>query len=548
MEEIRTTLSQITTEDLLTLAGEFTLVAALFLLVGWFLRRLLKALHAAPALARFGGVLDTVRKNLRTLLFLVFVVTALALAATNALWLYRGHRLLPYTLELVRDVPPDFWRDLAFSLAKIVGLMAVATMVIRWSVRGLDWLCEKFKAWEGLGTNDDSVEMFFDALVRLVRRGGWLAVLAYSLQLLGLPASIPATAFAIVSIYLTIGVGLAIWRAIDAIVESLDALSRKYSSDDNLLRFYGEVEHLVPLFRRALEWVIYVTVAGMVVRQIQPIADLADYWPVVVRIIGILFLSRVAVEVTRIGAQELLIRRARLDSEQRQRRLTLIPLIESALKYLVYFGATIIILKELGQDVTPVLAGAGILGLAVGLGAQNLINDLVSGFFILFEDYYLVGDYVEVAEAEGVVERIDLRTTWIRDDDGRLHIVRNGNIEKVLHYSKPYSVAVVQVTVAYDNDLDKVFEVLTGVSDRLVAEEPQVLEPCEIRGLEEFSDWGMVIEIETKVKPGLHLDLARDIRRRIKTAFDEAGVVIGRPQGLSLAQYERAGGEELESA
>ena len=142
-----------------------------------------------------------------------------------------------------------------------------------------------------------------------------------------------------------------------------------------------------------------------------------------------------------------------------------------ALQYLVYFCAAIIVLKQLGVDPGPVLAGAGILGLAVGLGAQNLVNDLVSGFFILFEDYYLVGDYICLDDdTEGFVEQIDLRCTRIRDDDGRLHIVRNGNIEKVLHFSKGYAVAVVEVRIAYDADLERVYEVLESVAAGMLRE------------------------------------------------------------------------------
>ena len=121
--------------------------------------------------------------------------------------------------------------------------------------------------------------------------------------------------------------------------------------------------------------------------------------------------------------------------------------------YAAYFATTVLILGTLGFNPLPFLAGAGLLGLVIGFGAQSLINDVVSGFFILFENIYLVGDVIEGGGAKGVVEAIEFRTTRIRDADGRLHIVRNGDMKQVVNFSKDYAVAVVPVDVSYEADM-----------------------------------------------------------------------------------------------
>src|SRR4029453_1758444 len=130
------------------------------------------------------------------------------------------------------------------------------------------------------------------------------------------------------------------------------------------------------------------------------------------------------------------------------------------------------ILASLGFNPMPFLAGAGILGLVIGFGAQSLINDVVSGFFVLFENTYLVGDAIEAAGAKGVVEAIEFRTTKVRDGDGRLHGVRNGGVKKVINYSKQYAVAVVAFDVPYPADLPQVFAVVREAGERIRRENP----------------------------------------------------------------------------
>jgi len=209
-----------------------------------------------------------------------------------------------------------------------------------------------------------------------------------------------------------------------------------------------------------------------------------------------------------------------LDDMSRRRRETMAPIVRSAYTYAVYFGTAVLILASLGFNPMPFLAGAGILGLVVGFGAQALINDVVSGFFILFENTYLVGDAVEAAGAKGIVEAIEFRTTKIRDTDGRLHIVRNGDVKQVINYSKEYALAVVAVDVPYKADLPQVFAVLREAGERLRRESGDILGETKVDGISAFGLETMTVRTSTKVKPGRHDAAAAALRLAIKEAFD----------------------------
>src|SRR5262249_17918097 len=148
-------------------------------------------------------------------------------------------------------------------------------------------------------------------------------------------------------------------------------------------------------------------------------------------------------------------------------------LIQNIVKYIVYFCVCMMILRDLGIDPTPILAGAGIVGLTVGLGAQKIVQDLLAGLLLLFEDQILQGDYIRIGETEGTVEQLSLRITRVRDRLGRLHILRNGEVQNVINYSRGWTLAVVEMTVAYEDDLAKAMRVIGEVGARLPAAMPE---------------------------------------------------------------------------
>jgi small conductance mechanosensitive channel len=220
----------------------------------------------------------------------------------------------------------------------------------------------------------------------------------------------------------------------------------------------------------------------------------------------------------------------------RRRRETVAPFVRTAFTYAVYFSAAVLMLASLGFNPVPFLAGAGILGLVVGFGAQSLINDVVSGFFILFENTYLVGDSIEVADAKGIVEDIEFRTTKIRDSDGRMHVVRNGDVREVVNYSKGYTLAVVPVRVPYDTDLQAVWSVLREAGQRLRERSTDVTGETEIEGIVAFGRSDMTIRTTTRVKPGRHEAAKAELRFAINEAFDRQADESGR-RGLVPSRF-----------
>jgi small conductance mechanosensitive channel len=329
-----------------------------------------------------------------------------------------------------------------------------------------------------------------------------------------------------VRIYLIAAIGLLIVRGIASVVDTLDALSAKLAGPTTPLRHYHDMRGLVPLLRRCVELAIWLAAASLILLQIEAVAAFASYGPRLIQAVGVFFVARVAVE-----AANLIITRSQGDGEglsevERQQRATLVPLVLSFVRGAIYFVALAVMLSVLDLNPLPLLAGAGILGVVVGFGAQPVITDIVSGFFILFENQFLVGDYVETGNARGVVEAIQLRTTRIRDPNGQQHIVRNGLMTGVVNYSKAYTFAVVEVEVRNASELEQVYGVLREIGAEFATKHPDVLEPTVISGIERFTSSGLVIRTTTKVRPGTHGQVARDLRQAILTAFVANGLNV----------------------
>ncbi|MBT8135602.1 MAG: mechanosensitive ion channel family protein [Gammaproteobacteria bacterium] len=512
--------------NIATISGEVLALIAVFVILNFIVGRVTAVIVATPALAGAGGIAGLLQKNLRRLLIFLAVIGSLAIVGINLYWMYLGHYLPDHSVELFRSIPREFWVTTAMAAAKAAALVVLAAVLLRYLRRLVAFLCGKAKNLDNLRANDEAIEKLFGSLQLTITVSVWLTVFAVAAAWLGLPAAVPAAILLTLRIFLIISVGVLIWRAVGALVDSVDAVGKSYVARTRFTDTYDRLRPLVPVLRRSIEYVVMVTVATLVIMQVEAIANLAEWGPRVIQVIGIVFMARVVKELAVFLLEETMLRAAGLTPQQKQRRATLVPLFGSIVTYAIYFIAGVMILKIFGIDPTPILAGAGIAGLAVGLGAQNLINDMVSGFFILFEEHFLVGDFVRIEEAEGRVESIDLRTTRIRDNAGRHHIIRNGQINDLIHYSKEFTNAVVEVGVAYESDLNKVFEVLKNTGKQLQAENDMVLEPTSVKGLDNFGESDMMIRTVTRVKPGCHLPVERDLRKRIKDAFDANDIEI----------------------
>ncbi len=217
---------------------------------------------------------------------------------------------------------------------------------------------------------------------------------------------------------------------------------------------------------------------------------------------------------------------------QRVRKETLANVVQSTLKGLVITVGALLALANLGINVGALIAGAGIAGLAISFAAQNLVRDVINGFFILLEDQYGVGDIIKVGDLAGGVERMNLRLTVLRDLEGKVHFIPNGQINQVTVMSRDWSRAVVDVGVAYKEDVDRVLEVIRDEAERFYRgwREKFTDDPPQVLGVNELGDSAVVIRVLFTTQPKEQWGVAREFNRRIKKRFDEEGIEIPFPQ------------------
>lgn len=256
----------------------------------------------------------------------------------------------------------------------------------------------------------------------------------------------------------------------------------------------------------------------------------------------ILFIILLAVIVVKIG--KAVIRRMftfQLKTKIRpseRREKTLLKLLENALSYIVYFSAILAILSEF-MDISGLLASAGVLGLAVGFGAQSLVKDVISGFFIIFEDQFSVGDYVQIGEAEGTVEEIGLRTTKISAYGGEIYILPNGNISEVINYSINNGLAIMDIRVAYETDIQQAEALIETFIANLSGEYEELIAPPTLIGVQDLSASEIVFRVTAETQPVMQWAFGRKFRKDLKLFLDAHGIEIPYPK---MVTYQRTEG------
>ena len=224
-------------------------------------------------------------------------------------------------------------------------------------------------------------------------------------------------------------------------------------------------------------------------------------------------------------------RHAATDLEWQRRATTLSGILTSLVTVSVGFVAVLMVLRELSIDVVPILTGAGIAGLAIGFGAQNLVRDIISGFFLILEDQVRIGDLARINGIAGLVEQINLRTIVLRDGDGAVQVFPNGTITALANLSKQFAYAVVDVKVAYDENIDRVIGTAREVGAAM-ENDPQwstrVVPPLEVVGIESLADGAATLRVKFKTLPLNQGRVANELRRRLMTAFVGRGI---RPYG-----------------
>ncbi|PIV23285.1 MAG: mechanosensitive ion channel family protein [Deltaproteobacteria bacterium CG_4_8_14_3_um_filter_45_9] len=248
----------------------------------------------------------------------------------------------------------------------------------------------------------------------------------------------------------------------------------------------------------------------------------------------VLILTLIALKAAKVLSKRLVdfIVRQKEDPEFQKRTQTLASIIRYVSVITILLVGMMMVLKEFGIEIGPLLAAAGIAGLAVGFGAQSLVKDVISGFFILLEDQIRVGDVVQIAGKGGLVEKINLKTTILRDLAGNVHYVPNGHIDVVTNMTKDYSRYVFDIGVAYRENVDEVIGVIKEVDEELRNDpdyKDDILEPIEILGLDQFADSAVIVKARTTTVPIKQWRVGREFNRRLKKKFDERNIEIPFP-------------------
>ena len=294
----------------------------------------------------------------------------------------------------------------------------------------------------------------------------------------------------------------------------------------------------VPALKGTIAWAVYIG-AALVVLDVWGVDTLgwlaSEEGTAALRTVvtvGFILIAGIAVwEVINLGIGRYL---GRMDDDAKgaARARTLLPLMRTTALIVISVIASLSVLSELGLNIGPLLAGAGVIGLAVGFGAQTLVKDVITGLFILLEDTIAVGDYVEVGGHEGTVESLSIRTIRLRDPAGSVHTVPFSDVGTVLNYTKDFSNVVLNIGIAYRENVDEVMKVIEDLGREMAEDQtlaPDIITPLEVQGLQSLDDSAVVIRARIRVRPGKQWGMKREFNRRMKNRFDELGIEIPFP-------------------
>jgi small-conductance mechanosensitive channel len=451
----------------------------------------------------------------------------------HALW--REGDLQPQADSLLAEVTPEVLKTLGRSTGLVILLLLGFYVLQRSGRRLMSRVEQALQERQLRETQRVHVEKFLASLPAVINLALANALANVAVAALGVPALVEWLITTILYILLVITAGRALVSFLYFLSQRLIESSVDKNQSTLLAEYYGALRRLLPVGQKSIEAIIYISVATLVVRRFTALESFAPYGPVLIRVVSMFFAASVIVELSRVMIARLLATTVSAADDVQRRRSTFINLLQTISKYIIYFCVGMMVLSDLGIDPTPILAGAGIVGLTVGLGSQAIVQDLISGIFLLFEDQILIGDYIRIEETEGVVEEITPRVTRIRDRLGRLHILRNGEIKNVINYSRGWTLAVVDMSVAFETDLKKALQVIADASAKL----PQLLpektfEPPKVMGIEKIDESCLRVRIETKVVPGMHFEAKRTLHMLLLEGFRASNLEIPYPKAVGI--------------
>ena len=511
--------------NLIAIHGVIT-VAVLFALV---LRRLIN--HGGSQLGRWTGFRwltaagEEAAKRARVLLFWVTVGVVLVAIAAGAIYHLLGRDIRLDLNEWYERLTIAEFTRLGLRVGSAVAIGAVAWVVGRNVQRLWPRLEDKVTTWIVVAPGEKTIRRISSLLywytIAIIR----LAAVWFVLGLLVLDGSYDRVFGLVARILTFLVLARILTLSSRVLLHVLRDIGNRYLLPGKFAHYWQSVTCLVPFGERCFDGVVYVFVAVLCLGEIESIRDMVrQFGPKLITCIGIVFATRVIIELFQVLLAEAfgLYRENGIIDQKKQ---TLVPLLNSVSQYVFYFGAALWMLDVIGINTTPFLAVAGFLGLAVGLGAQNLVSDLVSGFFILFENQFLVGDYIRIGDAAGRVEAVGIRVTHIRDEQGKVHIIPNGQIKGIVSYSKGYVNAVVDLKVPSGANLEEIFRAMAEAGRRLRQRHIEVIADTQVHGLIELNTTDMTIRAVTRVKPGTHGVMQNEYRRILKEILDQDNAV-----------------------
>ncbi|CAG7654129.1 mechanosensitive ion channel family protein [Paenibacillus allorhizosphaerae] len=261
----------------------------------------------------------------------------------------------------------------------------------------------------------------------------------------------------------------------------------------------------------------------------------------IIKIIIIYIAARIITKIANKALQHMMIEREKSPLKFDTRRTkTIAKLVGNIVTYVVNFIMILMILNQFGVSLAPVLAGAGVVGLAVGFGAQSLVKDVITGFFIIFEDQFAVGDVIQIGTYRGTVEEIGLRVTRIKSWTGEEYIIPNGTITQVTNYSIHNSLAVVDVMVSHESDIDEAMRILEQTVKKHYEKDTNMVKEPELLGVQMLGASEVTLRVTVECKPVTQHAVARQLNAEIKKAFREHGLEMPYPRLVTYHKTERA--------
>lgn len=448
---------------------------------------------------------------------------------------------LDTSVVVLRWIRDELLRDpvaIAWQVGRVLGVALGAFVLHLVLQRAIPLAARSLTNLPGLGRRQDELDVLLERVRVTLRWALALGALLVCVRLVTEAAVVREPVAAVAYVVVGISIARSIVEAAHLVVDVLFELSDALEGHRTPLRYLGRLQRLARVTKRVLDYFVYVGTATIVIDHVTPGTPFSELGPAVIRVIAILYVARVVIELCEVSVRESLAAASHATEAEKQQRETLAPIATSLIRYAIYIVAIAMALGELGLDASPILAAAGLLGIAVGLGAQAIVSDLVSGFFILFEGLFLVGHRVRIGEVLGEVEDIGVRVTKIRDELGVLHCIPNGEVRGVASHSQRFVNAVVELGVPYEEDLPRVFGALQAHLEAIRARYPAILDDSELE-IAELREGCVWLRVVTPVEPGQ--DKVMTDALYLEIAATLAAAKVAPPHAIAVVRLEQKG-------